>query len=453
VEASGPAFVPAYRPPPDVGRPYAPPGPQSGATEKLALLWRARRFIWGVLWKTFVAAVVVAVVLPVHFDSVTKIVPGETDSGALMGKIARGASATGMDLGLDTASLLGIKTPGAFYVEILKSRTVQDRLIENFDMRHHYSMLGRFRYSLLGSLLPDGLSAKYGKWLRAPAYAARKKLKSFTDIDEDKKSGVITVTVTDYDRETAARIANAYVEELNRLAAELNTSDAHRERMFLEERLKSAKQDLDQASLALGQFSSKNSVMNPESQGRTMMDSAARVQGELIVAETDLRGLRELYSDDHIKVKTAKARIVELQGQLKKLMGSSAGASGSGPYPSMRALPLLESQYTDLYRQAKIQESVYEFLTRQLETAKIQEAKELPTVRQMDRAVQEEKKSGPSRILIVGLSLVCALGLACCWVLGRSAWEQLPAGHPKRLLAEEISSDVGNFVGKFMKQR
>ncbi|HMF92507.1 MAG TPA: GNVR domain-containing protein [Candidatus Angelobacter sp.] len=447
MEASGPAVVPAYRPPAEVVRPYAPPGSPPGATEKLALLWRERRFLWGVLWKTLVASLAVAFLLPTHYESVTKIVPGETQGGALMGRIASSAQNSAVDLGLDTASLLGLKTPGAFYVEILKSRTVQDRLIERFDLQR--------RYSLLGRTLPDRLYARLGSWARVPLYAARKKLKSFTDFDEDKKSGVITVTVTDYDRATAAKIANAYVEEMNRLAAELNTSDAHRERVFLEERLKSAKQDLDQASLALGQFSSKNSVMNPESQGRTMVDSAARVQGELIVAETDLRGLRELYSDDNIRVRTAKARIVALEGQLKKLMGG-AGASPAegraGAYPSMRALPLLESQYADLYRQTKIQESVYEFLTRQLEMAKIQEAKELPTVRQLDKAVQEEKKSGPSRSLIVGLSLACALALGCFWVLGKHTWEQLPVNHPKRLLAGEISSDVRNFFGKTLKQ-
>jgi uncharacterized protein involved in exopolysaccharide biosynthesis len=445
VEASGPAVVPAYRPPPEIGRGYAP-APPPGATEKLALLWRERRFLWGVLWKTFVVSLAVAWLLPVHYTSVTRIVPADTQTGALMGKIARTAAASG-DLGFDTASLLGIKTPGAFYVAILRSRTVQDRLIQNFDLQRRYSLLG---------WLPDRLYTWMGKWARVPVYAVRKKLEGFTDVDEDKKSSVITVAVTDYDNETAARIANAYVEELNRVAAELNTSDAHRERMFLEDRLKSAKQDLDQASLALGQFSSKNSLMNPESQGKTMMDSAARVQGQLIAAESDLMALRQMYSDDHIRVRTAKARIAGLEAQLKKLTGGSsvsAAEGASGPYPTMRALPLLESQYVDLYRQAKIQESVYEFLTRELEMAKIQEAKELPTVRQLDKAVPEEKKSGPSRSLIVGLSLVFALALGCLWVLGKDAWERLPAGHPRRLLAAEIAGDVRSMIGKARKQR
>lgn len=435
MEASGPAVVPAYQPsrPPDLERQYRPHGPEASgrSAERLALLWRERRFLWGVAWKTLIAAIVVVFLLPVHYEGVTKIVPGENQSGGMgvLGKLAGGASSGGgLGLGLDPTSLLGLKTPGALYVEIMKSRTVQDRLIDRFNLRCHYWMTGR--------------------WGPASYFVTRKKLKSFTDFEEDKRSGVITLTYTDYDKQTAAQIANAYVEELNRLAADLNTSDAHRERLFLEDRLRSAKQDLDQASLALSQFSSKNQIMDPQNQGRSMMDAAARIQGELIAGESELRGLKEIYSDDNVKVRTLKARTGELQAQLKKLMGGSGtggaeeAAPGSTLYPSMRMLPLLGYQYTDLYRQAKIQETVYEFLTQQYEMAKIQEAKELPTVRTMDVAVPPEKKSGPFRILITVLSVLAGLTLASFWIIGRNSWEQLPADDPRRLLAAEVSGDL-----------
>jgi uncharacterized protein involved in exopolysaccharide biosynthesis len=458
VEASGPAVVPAYEPssPPDLQRRYPEhaPEPDGGKIEKLALLWRERRFLWNVVWKTAILAYAVAFLLPKHYESVTKIVPAEAQGGGmgLLGKLAGvgGSAGAGLGLGLDPTGLLGLKTPGAFYVEIMKSRTVQDAVIDTFDLRR--------RYTLLGRLFPGVYKSKFGlRWLQPSYYTTRKQLKSFTDLEEDKKSGVVTVTVTDYDPQTAADIANDYVEKLNRLASDLNTSDAHRERVFLEERLKSAKQDLDQASLALSQFSSKNTVMDPQSQGRTMMDAAARIQGELIVAETELTGYREIYSDDNLKVRTAKARIGELQAQLKKLMGSSGaaaaepGTTGSALYPSMRTLPMLGYQYSELYRQAKIQETVYEFLTQQYEMAKIREAKEVPIVRVMDRAVKPERKSGPIRTLITGLSVLGGLALACFWVLGRNQWEQLSAEDPRRLLAAEVAGDVRASIKKMRR--
>lgn len=433
MEARGPAVVPVYEPGalPDMEERYSSrlPETEDRGAERLALLWRERRFLWGVAWKTFVAACVAALLLPVHYEGVTKIVPGESQGGGagILGKLAgAGGAGGGLGLGLDPTSLLGLKTPGALYVEIMKSRTVQDRLIDRFDLRHHYWMMGR--------------------WRPATYYVTRKKLKSFTDFEEDKKSGVITLIYNDYDKQTAANLANAYVEELNRLAADLNTSDAHRERLFLEERLKSAKQDLDQASLALSQFSSKNTIMDPQNQGRSMMDAAARIQGEVIASESELKGLREIYSDDNVKVRALRARIGELQGQLKKLVGSvgpgDPAAAGSSVYPSMRSLPVLGYQYADLYRQSKIQESVYEFLTQQYEMAKIQEAKELPTVRVMDVAVPAERKSGPIRSLVVILSVLTALALACFWIIGRHAWSQLPGDDPRRRLAAEVSADL-----------
>lgn len=468
MEAKG--IAPAYRPPgpTELEREYAPlPEPSRGNVTRLALLWRERRFLWRVAWKTLFVAYALAWLLPVHYESVTKIVPAETQGSSvgLLGKLAGAGAASGGGLGLDPSSVLGLKTPGAFYIELMKSRTMQDRLIDHFDLRR--------RYTLSGRLLPRLYYSRFGRRFLQPNYfATRKVLKSFTDFDEDKKSGVITITVTDYDPQTAAKIASAYVSELNLLAADLNTSDPHRERVFLEERLKSAKQELDEASLALSQFSSKNTVMDPQSQGRTMQDAAARIQGELIANESELKGLEQIYSDDNVRVRSLKARIGVLQSQLRELLGSSgptgvgrssapgspdqaaiARAGVTAPYPSMRALPMLGYQYTNLYREAKIQETVYEFLTQQYEMAKVQEAKELPTARVMDQAIPPEKKSGPSRVLIAILSVMAGLTLACGWVIGKNKWEGLPEDDARRVLAVEVRSDVRAVLGRLRGKR
>src|SRR5262249_50087617 len=155
---------------------------------------------------------------------------------------------------------------------------------------------------------------------------------------------------------------------------------------------------------------------------------------ELIASETELKVQQQVYTDDNIKVRTTKARIAELQSQLKQLMGNSepvpaaAGSKGSALYPSMRALPMLGSQYTDLYRETKIQEAVSDFLTQQYEMAKIQEQKDLPMVRVLDVAVPPERKSAPMRSLIVFLSVLVGVVAACSWVVASNSWAQLPAG-------------------------
>ena len=149
-------------------------------------------------------------------------------------------------------------------------------------------------------------------------------------------------------------------------------------------------------------------MVDPQNEGRAVMDAAARMQGELIASETELKGLQQIYSDDNVRVRTLKARMAELRSQLKKLVGQNndaaaqdSAAGWSAPYPSMHTLPGLGSRYAELYREAKIQEAVYAFVTQQFEMAKIQEAKELPIVRVMDAGVAPEKRSSPIRSLIV----------------------------------------------------
>ena len=94
MEASGPAVVPAYKPtvaPDDRQHRSFTPEP-SGSADKLTLLWRNRRFLWRVAWKTALAAYVIAWLLPVHYEGVTKIVPGETQGGVRWRGSARATS-------------------------------------------------------------------------------------------------------------------------------------------------------------------------------------------------------------------------------------------------------------------------------------------------------------------------------------------------------------------------
>lgn len=435
MEGRGASTVPIY---PSLPEMEQRPAEEQGKVAKLWLLWNERRLFWRVAWKTLALAVVVSFLLPKHYEATVKVVPGENSSSGMMGlpgKLANMENSgvgNGISLALDATGLLGGKTPTAFYVEILKSRSLEDSIIDRFNLRVRYW--------------------KTGSWWPRSYYTTRKKLSSFTDIEEDKKSNVITLTVTDYDPATAAQIANAYVTELNRAAAGLNTGEAHRERVFLEGRLREAKQDLDQTALALSQYSSKNTIMDPQDQGRAMMDAAARVQGEIIAAEAELKGLEQIYSDDNVRVRTLKARIETLQGKLHSMTGKQAQPAAPD-YPSMTSLPILGYRYSDLYRQTKIQEAIYEFLTQQYETAKIDEARELPSVRVMDPAVAPERKSSPHRILIWICSLFGAMVLTTWWVLGKNSWERIPPDDSRRLLAADVKEEIRRGIAKIRGRR
>ena len=124
-----------------------------------------------------------------------------------------------------------------------------------------------------------------------------------------------------------------------------------------------------------------------------------------------------------------------------------ASPSQGGPnYPSIRKLPLLGVAYADLYRRTKVQEAVFETLTREYELAKVQEVKETPSVKVLDAASIPEKKSFPPRILIISLGTALAFICGVTWMLLKTLWEEGDPEDPRREFALEVYHDAaGHF--------
>ncbi len=403
--------------------------------ERLRLLWGRRKFFLRAAVIGLLASTLLAFSIPKSYTSTTQLMPPDPQSTSGMAMMAAMAAKAGSGLGGAAGDLLGLKSSGALFIGVLRSQTSQERLVQQFDLRKIYGV----------RLVMD----------------ARMKLDENTSISEDRKSGIITISVTDHSPQRAAALAGAYVDQLNSLVSELSTSSAHRERVFLEERLKVAKQDLDDASNQLAQFSSKNNTLDIQQQGKALLDAAGAIAGEMIAAQSQLEGLRQIYTDNNPRVRSLNARVAELRRQLEKLGGtqanavngtsasqehtgdpSTAKAGGGLPYPTIKSLPLLGAKYADYYRRAKIQETVYEMLTGQYELAKVQEAKETPSVKVLDPARIPEKKSFPPRlaIMFLGTFLVCAMSVV--WVLGSVRWEEVDPQDPLKVLAKEIAGAV-----------
>ena len=390
---------------------------------RLRLLWDQRGFLFRVAVYGLVATTLIAFVIPKRYESTARLMPPDSQSSSGMAMLAALTAKTGSGLGGFAGDLLGMKSSSALFVGILQSRTVEDRLIEQFQLKKVYRML------------PIG---------EPRIEVVREELERHSSISEDRKSGIITITVSDRNPQRATAMAQAYVDELNRLAAQLTTSAAHRERVFLEERLRAVKQDLDAAAKEFSEFASKNAAIDIKEQGRAMVEAAATLQGQLIAAQSELEGLKQIYTENNIRVRSIRARISELQRQLEKLGGkeitAQAGADppGDSLYPSIRKLPLLGVKYADLLLRTKIQETVFELLTQQYEMAKVQEAKEIPSVKVLDMPVVPERKSFPPRLLIIFLGTSMAFTLGVVWVFGRAAWEMTNAEDPRKVLAQEV---------------
>ena len=402
--------------------------------ERLRLLWGRRKFFLRAAAIGLLASTLLAFLIPKSYTSTTQLMPPDPQSTSGMAMMAAMAAKAGGGLAGVAGDLLGLKNSGALFIGVLRSQTSEDRLIQQFDLRK-----------------------VYGKQL---VIDARTRLDENTSISEDRKSGIITISVTDHSPQRAAALASAYVDQLNSLVSELSTSSAHRERLFLEERLKVAKQDLDDASNQLAQFSSKNNTLDIQQEGKAMLDAAGAIAGEMIAAQSQLEGLRQIYTDNNSRVRSLNARVGELRKQLEKLSGmqpkdassaapiagqpgdSPAGQASGLPYPTIKSLPLLGAKYAEHYRRAKIQETVYELLTEQYELAKVQEAKETPSVKVLDPARIPEKKSFPPRLVIMflGTFLVCAMSVV--WVLGSARWEEVDPQDPRKVLVQEVAGSL-----------
>jgi len=409
-------------PRPEIGeeltRELSPGGARAKAILRLRLLWNDRRFLSRAAVAGLLFGTLVAFLLPKRFESTMQLMPPDAQSTSGMAMLAALTAKTGSGVDVVAGNLLGIKSSGALFIGILRSSTVEDRLVERF-----------------------GLKKVYGARLEE---AASRILAENTAISEDRKSGIITITVTDREPRRAAAMAQAYVEELDRLVAELSTSSAHRERVFLEERLTAVKQELDQASKEFSQFASKNTAIDIKEQGRAMVDAAATLMGELVAAESELKGLEQIYMPNNVRVRSVQARITELRKQLERMGGkegteaNSASTGGDSMYPSIRKLPLLGVTYADLYRRTRIQEAVYETLTQEYELAKVQEVKETPSVKVLDTARVPERKSSPHRLLIMFLCTFLAVTGAAVLVLGKARWEEVDAQDPGKVFAQEV---------------
>ena len=384
----------------------------------LRLLWDHRRLLAHVAFYGLLASTLVAFLIPSRYDSTARSMPPDNQSTSGFAAAAAAMSGVGAGLGGAASELLGLKSTSDVFVGILSSRTVQDKLIQQFNLKKLYW---------------DGRMED-----------ARRDLAKRTGISVDRKSQIITIVVTDHDPKRAAALALAYVEELNRLVAELSTSSARRERIFLEERLKAVNQDLEVAEKEFSQFSSKNTAIDIKEQGKAMVEAAATLQGQYIAAQSELEGLKQIYTDNNVRVRSVRARIAELKRQLEKLGGKgeqapdSSGQQADYLYPSIRKLPLLGVTYADLYRRTRVQEAVFETLTKQYELAKVQEAKEIPTVKVLDTPIIPEKKSFPPRRLIIFMGTTLAFAAATTWVFGKTSWDQTDSNDPRKVFAKEV---------------
>lgn len=266
----------------------------------------------------------------------------------------------------------GVTSTADLYVTMLKSETIKDPIISQFN-----------------------LMETTGKKYRADVYAILDKNVSIT---AGKKDGVISIVVEDKDPKRAADMANAFTDELQKLTVKLSTSGAGKNRSFFEERLARTKSDLAKAEAELKSFQAKNKAINMTEQAKATIEGIARLKAELAVQEIKYSSLARTLTDSTQEIRNLKATIENIKSQIANLEGTADSRSA---IPSVGSMPVLGEEYLRLMREVKIQENIFETLTKQAELAKLSEAKDVAPLQVLQVAKVPGKKIKPKRGLIV----------------------------------------------------
>ena len=327
--------------------------------------------------------ILIAYLMPISYKATAQILPpqGQSGSSALLGQL-------GGALGGIAGGSLNIKNASDTYVSMLGSRTVKDIIIKKFELQELY-----------GTKFPTD---------------TRNALTAASNFNAGK-DGMIVIEVTDKNPERAAGIANAYVEELQKLTQTIAVTEASQRRLFFEKQLEQAKNRLADSEVALKEVQEKTGLIQLNSQAEAIIKAAAQLKGEIASQEVALGALRTFATESNPEYIRLQKKITGLREQLSKVeTGINAGKGDISVSTSM--VPEAALGYVRKLRDVKYNEAILEMLAKQFELAKIDEAKESSLVQVLDNAVVPDKKHKPSRITIIVifafLSLFVGIGVA-----------------------------------------
>jgi uncharacterized protein involved in exopolysaccharide biosynthesis len=365
-----------------------------------------------IVWNTIglgIFAFLVSLAMPNRYVSKAVLLPPEETQDVLtMGYglselLGGGGKIGGLGGFTKTLGLPGTATLSDMFGVILKSRTVAEGVIEHQELIHYYKLdrPGPFFFTLPWA---KGGAGDPEMNRRKVMNAAYKQLSASTSIDISPE-GMITVAVDDKNPREAAEIANAYVSELDHFNKDVNVTQAKNTRVFIEGRLTEAHKSVEKAENELREFQEKNKTVSLSDETKAAIDGVAKLKAEIISREVQLGVLRGYATEENPQVVQLKSEIASLRTQMKSIEEGKAGVStanlgyGAGFSVPFSRLPAVGMELARLMREVKIQETLLGLLMEQFERAKINEARDTPTVRVMDKAIPPVKKARPKRVM------------------------------------------------------
>lgn len=327
------------------------------------------------------AGVVIALLPRYYVASTVLIVAQPSQSGG-----GSAAAQLGALVGLPGAG--ATRSPEEMYAALMRSRSIEDEIVKKF-----------------------GLQARFDA---ATFSEARSVLELRTQVAADKKTGLISVAVDDVDAQIAANIANAYVSELQKVLSRIAVTEAQQRRQFYEGELKKVEAALREAEVRFRKLQAEKGLVVTEALAEAQSRASLELRARIAEKEVQLDSVSRFATGANPDVQRLNAEISAMKLMLRQSEGGHGGGDDEG---ASRGLDAVRA-----YREMRKQAASMEQLVKQLELARMDEAREGPRLQQVDAAVPPEKPTKPKRFFLAVMATVggAVLGVVVAAIRARS---------------------------------
>jgi capsule polysaccharide export protein KpsE/RkpR len=335
----------------------------------------------------FVVTAAYSLIMPKTFRSVARILP------------EAGEGVPGIASFLSTIPLGGLSGQAlestANILAILKSRSVHQKTIEEFDLIEYFEVENMDWALMQMDEIVSYLIEEEG----AIVLEVRLETGYFHPQQEE-----------DFVRNRVAEIANFMVSEADEISKTLESKRAGEYRKFVEKRYQENLRELTSLEDRMRTFQETNSAFALPEQIVASIEAAAELHKVKLQKEIELELYGITYGSEHPAYKMVKAEVDKIDGKLQQMMGegdSRASEDHAQLFPSFGNVPELAFQYYRLERDLEIQSLIFQYLAPLYEQAKLQEIKEMPAMKILDPAVPPMIRSWPARsLMVIGMTFL-----------------------------------------------
>jgi tyrosine-protein kinase Etk/Wzc len=343
------------------------------------VFFKRKRLVFLGTFAFVVLALAICFVLTPNYEGDVLIMPPQQNSSSMAAQFLgqMGGAAAGL---LQAGGLT--TTTGDLYVGIIQSEAILDAIIDRFDLQKFYNLDTRIETR---KFVTDYLM----------------------QANTDTKSGIVSVSVLDPNAQKAADMANAFVQELQKLLENISDTDTKKRRLFLEKEMKRSFELLSEAENALKAFEEKTGVLKVDDQASAVLNQIVALKAQVAAQEIQIRVMQTYATPYNYDLKKAVEQLSGLRGELRKLEEKQEGAGPNVIIPTEQ-IPDLGTEYIRKIRDFKFNEMLYELLIKQYEAARLEEASDTINVDIISRATPGDRKAAPKILLVV--LLLGALG-------------------------------------------